>query len=160
MLDEVENKTVNLAISTTKLTLRTIISGIRKYLQHREKVKAKKGRDPAVHGKQSVKKLLGQNQGAANAEIEKEGIKDFERLAKKYGVDFSVRKHKTVDPPRYFVFVRAKDADALDAICKEHQARSMTKDRKPSVLAQLSKFKNLVASVPKKIREKKQERDL
>ena len=160
MQEEVENRTVNLAISTTKLTLRTIISGIRKYLQHREKVKAKKGRDPAVHGKQSVKKLLGQNQGAANAEIEKEGINDFERLAKKYGVDFAVRKDKTVDPPRYFVFVRAKDADALDAICKEHQARSMTKDRKPSVLAQLSKFKNLVASVPKKIREKKQERDL
>lgn len=160
MQEEVENRTVNLAISTTKLTLRTIISGIRKYLQHREKVKAKKGRDPAVHGKQSVKKLLGQNQGAANTEIEKEGIKDFERLAKKYGVDFAVRKDKTVDPPRYFVFVRAKDADALDAICKEHQARSMTKDRKPSVLAQLSKFKNLVASVPKKIREKKQERDL
>ena len=160
MQEEVENRTVNLAISTTKLTLRTIISGIRKYLQHREKVKAKKGRDPAVHGKQSVKKLLGQNQGAANAEIEKEGIKDFERRAKKYGVDFAVRKDKTVDPPRYFVFVRAKDADALDAICKEHQARSMTKDRKPSVLAQLSKFKNLVASVPKKIREKKQERDL
>ena len=160
MQEEVENRTVNLAISTTKLTLRTIISGIRKYMQHREKVKAKKGRDPAVHGKQSVKKLLGQNQGAANAEIEKEGIKDFERLAKKYGVDFAVRKDKTVDPPRYFVFVRAKDADALDAICKEHQARSMTKDRKPSVLAQLSKFKNLVASVPKKIREKKQERDL
>ncbi len=160
MQEEVENRTVNLAISTTKLTLRTIISGIRKYLQHREKVKEKKGRDPAVHGKQSVKKLLGQNQGAANAEIEKEGIKDFERLAKKYGVDFAVRKDKTVDPPRYFVFVRAKDADALDAICKEHQARSMTKDRKPSVLAQLSKFKNLVASVPKKIREKKQERDL
>ena len=160
MQEEVENRTVNLAISTTKLTLRTIISGIRKYLQHREKVKAKKGRDPAVHGKQSVKKLLGQNQGAANAEIEKEGIKDFERLAKKYCVDFAVRKDKTVDPPRYFVFVRAKDADALDAICKEHQARSMTKDRKPSVLAQLSKFKNLVASVPKKIREKKQERDL
>ena len=160
MQEEVENRTVNLAISTTKLTLRTIISGIRKYLQHREKVKAKNGRDPAVHGKQSVKKLLGQNQGAANAEIEKEGIKDFERLAKKYGVDFAVRKDKTVDPPRYFVFVRAKDADALDAICKEHQARSMTKDRKPSVLAQLSKFKNLVASVPKKIREKKQERDL
>lgn len=160
MQEEVENRTVNLAISTTKLTLRTIISGIRKYLQHREKVKAKKGRDPAVHGKQSVKKLLGQNQGAANTEIEKEGIKDFVRLAKKYGVDFAVRKDKTVDPPRYFVFVRAKDADALDAICKEHQARSMTKDRKPSVLAQLSKFKNLVASVPKKIREKKQERDL
>ena len=129
MQEEVENRTVNLAITTTRLTVRTIIAGIRKFLQYQEKKKAQKVRDPAVHGKQSVKKLLGQNQGAANAEIEKEGIKDFERLAKKYGVDFAVRKDKSVDPPRYFVFVRAKDSDALDAICKEHQARSMTKDK-------------------------------
>lgn len=49
MQEEVENRTVNLAISTTKLTGRTIIAGIRKYLQHREKVKMKKARDPAVH---------------------------------------------------------------------------------------------------------------
>src|SRR5699024_8624332 len=94
-------------------------------MQHREKVKARKGRDPAVHGKQSVKKLLGQNQGAANAEIEKEGIKDFERLTKKYGVDFAVRKDKTVDPPRYFVFVRAKDADALDSIRSEEHTSEL-----------------------------------
>ncbi len=160
MQEEVENRTINLAISTTKLTGRSIVAGVRKYLQHREKVKAKKGHDPGVHGKQTVKQLLGQNQGAANAEIEKDGIKDFERLAKKYGVDFAVRKDKSVDPPRYIVFVRAKDADALDAICKEHQARSLTKNKKPSVLAQLKKFKEMVAAIPKKVREKKQERDL
>ncbi len=161
MQEEVENRTVNLAISTTKLTARSIVSGIRRYLQHREKVKAGKcGRNTAVHGKQSVKKLLSQNQGATNAEIDKEGIKDFERLAKKYGVDFAVRKDKSVDPPRYLVFVRSKDADALDAICKEHQARSFTKDKKPSVLAQLKKFKELVTAIPKQVREKKQERDL
>ena len=52
----------------------------------------KKARDPAVHGKQSVKQLLGQNQGATNVEIDKESIRDFEKLAKKYGVDFAVRK--------------------------------------------------------------------
>lgn len=92
MQEEVENRTVNLAISTTKLTGRTIIAGIRKYLQHREKVKMKKARDPAVHGKQSVKQLLGQNQGATNVEIDKESIRDFEKLAKKYGVDFAVEK--------------------------------------------------------------------
>ncbi len=160
MQEEVENRTVNLAISTTKLSARTVIAGIRKYMQHREKVKAQKGRDPAVHGKQSVKKLLSQNQGAANAEIDKDSIKDFERLARKYGVDFAVRKDKSVDPPRYIVFVRAKDADALDAICKEHQARSLSKKKNPSVLDQLKKFKQIVASIPKKVREKKQERDL
>ena len=160
MQEEVENRTVNLAISTTKLTGRTIIAGIRKYLQHREKVKMKKARDPAVHGKQSVKQLLGQNQGATNVEIDKESIRDFEKLAKKYGVDFAVRKDKSVDPPRFLVFVRSKDADALDAICKEHQARALTKNEKPSVLAQLKKFKEIVAAIPKKVREKKQERDL
>ena len=161
MQEEVENRTINLAISTTRLTARSFIAGIRKYLQHREKVKARKGiRDTAVHGKQSVKQLLGQNQGATNVEIDKDGIRDFERLAKKYGVDFAVRKDKSVDPPRYLVFVRSKDADALDAICKEHQARSLTKDKKPSVLAQLKKFKEMVAAIPRKVREKKQERDL
>ncbi len=161
MQEEVENRTINLAISTTRLTARSVIAGIRKYLQHREKVKARKGiRDTAVHGKQSVKQLLGQNQGATNVEIDKDGIRDFERLARKYGVDFAVRKDKSVDPPRYLVFVRSKDADALDAICKEHQARSLTKDKKPSVLAQLKKFKEMVAAIPRKVREKKQERDL
>ena len=113
MQEEVENRTVNLAISTTKLTGRTIIAGIRKYLQHREKVKMKKARDPAVHGKQSVKQLLGQNQGATNVEIDKESIRDFEKLAKKYGVDFAVRKDKSVDPPRFLVFVRSKDTVLL-----------------------------------------------
>ena len=160
MQEEVENRTINLAISTTKLTGRTIVAGIRKYLQHREKVKAQKARDPAVHGKQTVKQLLSQNQGATNVEIDKSGIKDFERLAKKYGVDYAVRKDKSVDPPRYWVFVRSKDSEALDAICKEHDARSLTKEKKPSVLAQLKKFKEIVAAIPKKIREKKQERDL
>ena len=160
MQEEVENRTVNLAISTTKLTTRYIIAGLRTFNQYRKNKKLQKARDPAIHGKQTVKQLLGQNQGATNVEIDKTGIKDFERLAKKYGVDFAVRKDKSVDPPRYIVFVRAKDADALDAICKEHQARSLTKGKNPSVLAQLKQFKELVASLPKKIREKKQERGL
>lgn len=156
MQEEVENRTVNLAISSTKLSGRAIIAAIRKYLQHREKVKM--GKSP--HGKQTVKELLGQNQGATNVEIDRSGIKDFEHLAKKYGVNYAVRKDKSVDPPRYLVFVRAKDADVLDAICKEHEAKAMSKGKKPSILKQLAKFKEIVASIPKKVKEKKQERDL
>lgn len=55
MQEEVENRTVNLAISTTKLTGRMIVSGIRKGLNHLERKKAQKNRDPAIHGKQTVK---------------------------------------------------------------------------------------------------------
>lgn len=81
-------------------------------------------------------------------------MKDFERLARKYGVDFAVRKDKSVNPPRYFVFVRSKDADALDAITKEHMARDLNKEKKPSVLKQLNKFKAMVASIPKKSKKR------
>ena len=158
MQEEVENRTVNLAISTTKLTTRQLINVLQKVCHG---IKAKMAKEKlAPHGKQSVKKLLGQNQGATTSEVDKRGIREFERLARKYGVNYAIRKDKSVDPPRYTVFVRAKDADALDAICKEYQSKVMGKGKKPSILAQLNKFKELVASLPKKVRQKQQERDL
>ena len=60
----------------------------------------------------------------------------------------------------YFDYFSDQLSMDLDAICKEHQARTLTKNEKPSVLAQLKKFKEIVAAIPKKVREKKQERDL
>lgn len=158
MQEEVENRTVNLAISTTKLTTRQLINVLQKVCRG---IKAKMAQEKlAPHGKQSVKKLLGQNQGATTSEVDQRGIREFERLARKYGVNYAIRKDKSVDPPRYTVFVRAKDGEALDAICKEYQSKVMGKGKKPSILAQLNKFKELVASLPKKVRQKQQERDL
>ena len=40
MQEEVENRTVNLMISTSKLTGRTLVAAFRKYAQHRARVKA------------------------------------------------------------------------------------------------------------------------
>ena len=153
--EEVENRTVNLAITTTKLTSRQLIRILNKVYHD---MMSQQERSPK--GRQSVKKLLQQNQGATASEVDQRGIREFEQLARKYGIVYAVRKNKSVDPPRYTVFVRAKDGEALGALCNEYQARVMNRKEKPSVLAQLSKFKNLVASLPKKIREKKQERDL
>ena len=160
MQEEVENRTVNLAISTTKLTGRTIIAGIRKYLQHREKVKMKKARDPAVHGKQSVKQLLGQNQGATNVEIDKESIRDFEKLAKKYGVDFTLRKDKTTQPPHYIVIFKAKDADNLEQAFREFTAKTLTKEQRPSIRKVLTAAKQKAAQQPKRAKEKIKQRGL
>lgn len=163
MQEEVENRSVNLAITTTKLTARAICSGIRKYLQHRGKVKTRKAADKAAKkaepiGKQTVKQLIRQNQGVSSVDIAKSGIRDFERIARRYGVDFAVTKDKSVQPPRYTVFFKAKDADALTAVHKAYSAKIMKKRSRPSVLAQLQKFKDLAAGVPRKVREKIQER--
>ena len=42
MQEEVESRTVNLAVSTTKLSARTIVSAVRAYLNHRQNVAVKK----------------------------------------------------------------------------------------------------------------------
>ena len=103
MQEDVENRTINFAISTTKLTGRTILAAARKFLQWR----AGKVHGKPV-GKQSVKQLLRQDQGATNIEIEKTGIRDFKRILDKYGVDYAITKNHD-DPPRYLVFFKARD---------------------------------------------------
>ena len=151
--EDVENRTINFAISTTKLTGRTILAAARKFFQWR----AKKAHAKPV-GKQSVRQLLRQDQGATNIEIEKTGIRDFKHILDKYGVDYAVTKNNA-DPPRYLVFFKARDADTLTAAFKEYSARVVKKDERPSILEQLAKFKALAAElVPGKMREKKQER--
>lgn len=153
MQEEVENRTVNLAITTTRLSVQTVVTGIRMYLNHRNnasKQKAVKG----VHGKHSVKELIGQNQGVSRMPIGDASIREFEREARKYGVDFAVTKDKTVSPPQYTVFFKARDADALQQIADSLVAKQMNAQKKPSILKQLTKLKDLVASLPSKVRNK------
>ena len=88
MQEEIESRTVNLAISTTKLTARTVVSAVMMYLRHRKLVKDLKANE-VPSGKQSVKDLLGQNQGVSNIDIAKTDLKGFEGVARKYGIDFA-----------------------------------------------------------------------
>ena len=155
MQEEVENRTVNLAISTTKLTGRALLSAFRKYLQYRKSRKAEKS-----VGEQTIGELLGQNQGASNIEIEKTDIQGFKKILGKYGIDYAITKDPSQIPNRYLVFFKARDGDAMTAAFKEYSASLMQKQRKPSVLQQLHKLKQLAASMPVKVKQKKQERDL
>ena len=153
MQEDVENRTINFAISTTKLTGRTILAAARKFLQWR----AGKSHDKPV-GKQSVKQLLRQDQGATNIEIEKTGIRDLKRILDKYGVDYAITKNHD-DPPRYLVFFKARDADTLTAAFKDYSTKLVQKEKRPSVLERLQQFKVLAAElVPGRMKEKKQER--
>ncbi|MDO4649810.1 MAG: PcfB family protein [Eubacteriales bacterium] len=163
MQEEIENKTVNLTVSTTKLSARTIIRGFQLWKAHHDKVKAKKAavKDLSTHGKQSIKELIGQNQGVTNIDISKTDLRGFEQVARKYGVDYAITKDKGAVPPKYMVFFKAKDADALTAAFTEFSNQKLKKLEKPSVLKQLAKLKEMVAAImPDKVRHKSQERDL
>ncbi len=90
-------------------------------------------------------------------EITDKNIKDFERIARKYGVDFALKKDKSGDIPKYLVFFKARDADALTAAFREYTAKEVKRasQDKPSVLEQLRALKAKVLSLtPDKARNK------
>ena len=139
MQDEVRDKSVALVIRVGKnggkLTADLLKWAIRQY--------QRQANEPQ-HGKQSVKSLVEQGGGVQNIEITDKNIKSFERVARKYGVDFALKK----DPEqgRYLVFFKARDADALNAAFAEYTAKTLNRKRgKPSLKKQLSHFKELVS---------------
>ena len=154
--EEVEQKTFNIVVSTTKLTARTILNAGRTALQqYQSKLLADKS-----SGKQSVRMLLRQNRGVSSVEIDKPNIRGFERYAKKYGIDYAIRKDNSEVPPRYLVFFKAPDAEAFHAAFKEYSASLLNKTKRPSVLAKLHELVQTAAEFPGKVRRKEQERGL
>ena len=166
MQEEVENRTLTLIVSGTKFTGRLFKAAISKYMAHRreKKLEKQRGRDSPVtpKGKQTVKQLIGQNQGVSNIEINDPSIRDFERIARKYGVDYAVKKDRSASPPKYLIFFKARDADALTAAFTEYTGKKVKKAEKterPSVLAKLAQFKELIKnSVVDRTKRKELER--
>lgn len=127
MQDEIRDKSVALVIRTGKngarLTEELLKWAIRQY--------QRQANEP-THGKQSVKSLVKQGAGVQNIEVTDKNIKSFERVARKYGVDFALKKDPTQG--KYLVFFKARDADALNAAFAEYTAKTLNHQKeKPSI---------------------------
>ena len=144
-----------LAINGTKLTGRMVRAAIAQYLAHR---RAAKCQNVIPHGKQTVKQLIGQNQGVSNFELTDPSIRDFDRIARMYGVDYAIKRDKANDPPRFLIFFKSRDADALTAAMQEFTARKIKQLERPSVLEKLAVLKDVVRDTAEKVRKKVLER--
>lgn len=159
---ETMNKSINIAVKVSKPTLKAFMKALKLIVGKPTKAigKAVGEKIHPTKGKQSVKTLIRQGQGVSSIPLADEGLKDFQKIAKKYGVDFAVVKDKNVEPPEYTIFFKAKDMDVISRILQDYsnkQEKKSSKDR-PSVLEKLKKFKEIVAAIPKKVAEKKKEK--
>ena len=59
-----------------------------------------------------------------------------------YDIDFALKKDSTETPPRYLVFFKGRDADALTAAFKEFSAKKLTQEQKPSIRKALATFRD------------------
>ncbi len=140
MQEEVTGKAVALIIDGAKMSEQVLEKALQKFLE------AQKNKSPKMHrGKQTLKQLAGQNAGLANIEISDKNIKAFTHVAKKYHVDFALKKDTTAEQPRYLVFFKSRDADAITAAFQEFASRKMGRDEKPSVRERLAQAREQAA---------------
>lgn len=155
MQEEVTQKTIALSMKTGKLTAQALQAALKKYLQHRAE-------GPKLHhGKQSLKQLKAHGAALTNiVEVTEANIGAFKPCAKKYGVDFTLRKDKTTQPPQYIVIFKAKDADNLEQAFREFTAKTLSKEQRPSIRKVLAAAKQKAARQPKRAKEKIKQRGL
>lgn len=159
---ETVEKSVNIAVRVSKPTLKLFMKAL-KYAVGKPTKAVGKAVGEKIHptkGKQSVKTLVRQGQGVSSIPLADDGLKDFQKIAKKYGVDFAVVKDKKADPPVYTIFFKAKDMDVITRILQDYADKQVKREsrERPSVLEKLKKFKEIVAAIPKKVAEKKKEK--
>ena len=166
MQEEINHKTITVYIKGAKVTANTLKAALRAVLRAREKHKQNVQRREALYqqeddvavnrGKQSLRDLQDEGSELSNIEITDENIKSFERYARKYGIDYALKKDKAADPPRYFVFFRARDVKTMEAAFKEYTEYT-TKEKKPSVKKKLTIA--MKHTMPQRVREREKKKE-
>lgn len=90
---------------------------------------------------------------ASHIEITDQNIRAFSSTAKKYGLDFALKKDTSEELPRYLVFFKGRDADVITAAFREFSAKNLSREKAPSIRRKLEK-----AQEQSKTQHKEQER--
>ena len=81
------------------------------------------------HGRQTVRQLLGH--GTATSSIEVDAPKVFDRVARKWNVDYAFYK---TGPDKYLLFFKAGQADAMTACFSEYSRKVLNKSKSRRIL--------------------------
>lgn len=128
MQEEINHKTIALAVTSSKMTARVLATSIRMYLKYQH------NKSPKVHkGKQTLKQLVAQNASLSNIEITDKNIRAFQSTARKYEIDYALKKDTSCQPPKYIVFFKGKDVDVINMGLREFADKMLKSKEKVSV---------------------------
>lgn len=143
MQEEIEQRTVSVTIQAAKLSGRVLKAAIAAALR-----KMEQERNTPKVGRNTMKRLAGRDGGMNTIGVSGR-IRSFERYARKHQVRYHIEKEVGVDPPRWTVYFKANQADALTAAFKEYTKKDLSRESRPSMLAKLHKFKELAQALGK-----------
>ena len=149
--EEISRSTIAISVRASKLTARGLA-----YALGEAAKKIRKSQAP--QGKQTVKQLL--RQVGETSAIDLPGrAKDFDRVARRWGVDYAIKR---VEKGKYLLLFKAKQADAITGCFSEYSRRMMNRgrDRRIPLREQLKHAQELVRDQPRqKERTKEAERE-
>ena len=146
--EDVDHESAVLIMKGGKITGRLLAKAMSAALRQ-----LRKSRD--APGKKSFKQLS-KGGSLQNIEITDGNIKSFEKVARKYGIDFALKKADD----RYLVFFKGRDADVLTAAFREFSKQKLDKERKPSVRRDLAEKKAEAAQTAKRDKVKNMDRGI
>ena len=141
MQDEVNTKVIALVIKGGRISAEVLEKALKKFVEEIEKAQKQASRPKTYRGKQSIKHLVEQNAAISNIDVTDGNIKSIEHTARKYGIDYALKKDTSEQPPRYLVFFKGRDVDVMTQAFKEFSARTIKQKEKPSLRQKLSRQK-------------------
>lgn len=159
MSDEINDKTVALCVNGGKISARILRRALQEMLRQLEKNdRRRQAKYIRPQGKQTMKDLQGQDRELTNIQITDKNIRSFERFARKYGVDYALKKDAQEQPPRYYVFFKARDVETMKAAFKEYTRFELNKEKKPSIRKSLKRMMERAAKQQEREKTKQKDR--
>lgn len=147
MAREVQNDVVAIVVKAAKMTSNVLTEAINASLA------AAQGKSANKHGKQSLDSLIKNGSSLQNIEVSDKNIKSFESSARKFGIDYALKKVPNEDPPKYVVFFKGKDTEQVYKAFKDYASKHTADRDKPSVI------KEIKTIVQEQAQQRSQQRD-
>ena len=161
MQEEVNEKTISLCIKGGKITAQILKAALLRLLAEMDKKKQRGEGEKSQckkTGRQSIKSLQKSGAQITNIVVTDNNIKSFDRVARKYGIDYSLKKVEQEGKSEYLVFFKAKDVDVMTAAFKEYTGVSLKKEQRQSIRKKLEQAKERVAKHREITKEKTKDR--
>lgn len=141
-------RTIDVVIKSAKVTSDILKAALIEILNNPNKSK---------QGKMNLNDLsIKANGKLESIEITENNIKDFRNVARKYNIDYSLKRDKSTNPPTYHVFFATNDTENFKRAFKEYAVGISNKQKNKKVEVSKDQIKNLAVQVTEKADKNKQ----
>lgn len=145
-------KTIDISVKAKKLTADVLKAALQEFMSGKTEKK----------GRMSYKQLQDKSVSKLDSiEISDKNIGDFLKTARKYDVDFALKRDKNTQPPTYHVFFSAAKTEDFKRAFSEYigKGHSKTNQRGEFTREQLQKDAQRIASKPHKRKQREKTRE-